>query len=72
MAGPQSVFCEVVDLHAAGVHVPSATIQLLGRWGSDVYRVYTRVNVPRVLRASRRMLTAHGNTLEELHPTFVQ
>ena len=58
------------DLHAAGVH--KTTIQLLGRWSSDIYRIYTRVCANRVLKASRRMLSADGQTLEELHPAFVQ
>ena len=52
------------DLHAAGVH--KTTIQLLGRWSSDIYRVYTRVCANRVRaqgiapHAQRRRADARG------------
>ena len=58
------------DLHAAGV--PPATIQLLGRWSSDIFRVYTRTCVGQVLDASRRMHAASGASLEERFPGYVQ
>ena len=58
------------DLHAVGV--PATTIQLMGRWSSDVYRVYTRVCFNQILRASRGMHAASGQSLEERFPGFVQ
>ena len=58
------------DLHAMGV--PATTIQLMGRWSSDVYRVYTRVCLNQVFRASRGMHAASGQSMEERFPGFVQ
>ena len=58
------------DLHALGV--PATTIQLMGRWSSDVYRVYTRVCLGQLLRASRGMHAAGGESLEERFPGYVQ
>ena len=58
------------DLHALGV--PATTIQLMGRWSSDVYRVYTRVCFDQLLRTPRGMHTAGGEPLEARFPGFVQ
>ena len=54
------------DLHAMGV--PATTIQLMGRWSSDVYRVCLN----QVFRASRGMHAASGQSMEERFPGFVQ
>ena len=58
------------DLQAIGV--PATTIQLMGRWASDVYRVYTRVCLNQVIAASRRMHTVDAASLEEAFPGYVQ
>ena len=45
----------------------------MGRWSSDVYRVYTRVCASEVLAISARMHTAHGEpTLEEHFAGYTQ
>ena len=44
----------------------------LVRWSSDVYRVYTRVCLGQLLRASRGMHAAGGESLEERFPGYVQ
>ena len=54
------------------LNVPATTIQLMGRWSSDIYRVYTRVCFSQLLGTSRRMHAAAGQSLEERFPGYVQ
>ena len=58
------------DLQAAGV--PASTIQLMGRWSSDIYCIYTRICHAQVLSASRAMGGVYDASLEERFPGFVQ
>jgi len=48
------------------------TIQLLGRWSSDIYRIYTRICGDTVLGVSARMPFASGEALEATFPEYVQ
>ena len=53
----------------AAMRVPALTIQLLGRWDSEVYKAYTRVSRGEALRISAAMGGAANNydpTLESL------
>ena len=58
------------DLLALGV--PAMMIQLIGRWSSDIYRIYTRVCGRNLLDISQRMASADGDTLEATFPAYVQ
>ena len=59
-----------VGFEAAGV--PASTIQLMGRWSSDIYCIYTRICHTQVLSASRAMGGVYDASLEERFPGFVQ
>lgn len=58
------------DLQAAGV--PASTIQLMGRWSSDIYAIYTRLCHSQVLNASRAMGRVADDSLEQRFPGYVQ
>jgi len=58
------------DLFALGV--TPMTIQLLGLWSSDIYRIYTRICGDTVLGVSARMPFASGEALEATFPEYVQ
>ena len=59
------------ELHAMGAN--QLTIMLLGRWSSDVSRLYTRVSRGQVLDLSARMGRASDDpALEQLFHDFVQ
>jgi hypothetical protein len=58
------------DLLALGV--PAMMIQIMGRWASDIYRIYARVSGHNLLDVSRRMASAEGETLEAAFPHYVQ
>ena len=52
--------------------VPASKIQLLGRWSSDIYSIYTRACHAQMLEASASMHKATDESLEERVPGYVQ
>ena len=49
----------------ATMGIPSETIQLLGRWKSDCFKVYTRVSIGHTLDILNRMMATKFNTLSQ-------
>ena len=59
------------ELHAVGAD--ELTIRLLGRWSSDIARIYTRVCTNNVLQLSALMAGAPSHpAVEDVVPSYVQ
>ena len=51
--------------------VSESTIMQLGRWSSDIYRIYARQSLDTLLQVSARMHGASGRSLEQAFPGYV-